>query len=65
MLKDDFLQKVNDFLIQRNISATAFGILAIEDPTFVLKLRRGRECREATQQKILDFMDNYIEGRDA
>lgn len=65
MLKNDFLQKVNDFLIQHKISATAFGILAIEDPSFVLKLRRGRECREATQQKILDFMDNYIEGRDA
>lgn len=59
MLKKDFLEKVNDFLNASAIPAATFGVLAIGDPSFVLKLRKGRECREATQTRVLDFINNY------
>lgn len=59
MLKKDFLEKVNDFLDVSVMPPATFGVLAIGDPSFVLKLRKGRECREKTQERVLAFMADW------
>ncbi len=60
MLKRDFVHIVDLFLAATGMSQTALGILSLEDPSFILKLRRGREPREATRQKVIDFMRAYV-----
>lgn len=62
MQKDDFRKEVEDFINQTGISETAFGILALKQPNFVFQLKEGRECREATQEKVFEFMTHYTGG---
>lgn len=59
MQKDEFKKTVEQFIEEKQISETAFGILALKQPNFVFQLKEGRECREATQEKVLEFMANY------
>ena len=59
MTKKDFLETVEEFLKAKEMSATTFGILANKEPNLVFTLRDGRECREETQARVLDFINNY------
>jgi predicted transcriptional regulator len=59
MTKKDFLEMVENFLSNKGMSATTFGILANKEPNLVFTLREGRECREETQARVLDFINNY------
>lgn len=59
MTKKEFLQTIEDFLTKTGMAPTAFGILAINNPALVFDLRNGRECREETQNKVLNFIENY------
>lgn len=65
MLKetDPILTKVNDFLAERGIAASAFGMQAVGDPNFVIDLRAGRELRRATRRKVELFMATYKPGQ--
>lgn len=58
---EEFKQKVFDFMKAHQISATTFGILANKEPNFVFLLKSGRECRESTQKRVLDFIRRYEE----
>lgn len=59
MKKSDFLNLVEEFLQRSGLSPTTFGKKAKEDPKFVFNLRGGTESREATQQKVINFMRAY------
>jgi predicted transcriptional regulator len=59
MNKKDFLETVETFMKTKEMSATMFGILANKEPNLVFTLREGRECREETQARVLDFINNY------
>jgi predicted transcriptional regulator len=59
MNKKDFLETVETFMKTKEMSATTFGILANKEPNLVFTLREGRECREETQARVLDFINNY------
>lgn len=59
MNKNEFLEKVEFFLIKSGISATSFGILAAGEPNFVFGLRKGREAREKKQNRVLSFIARY------
>jgi homoserine dehydrogenase len=59
MQKDEFRKTVEDFIEETEMSETNFGIGALKQPNFVFQLKDGRECREATQEKCLLFMENY------
>ena len=61
MTKKDFLEKVEFFLKKNKLTPTAFGFASANNPTFVFVIRNGRECRESTQKRILDFMNNFEE----
>ena len=56
---EEFKQKIFDFMAANNMSATTFGILANKEPNFVFLLKSGRECRETTKQRVLDFIRDY------
>lgn len=59
MTKKDFLETIENFLNIKGMSATTFGILANKEPNLVFTLREGRECREETQARVLDFINSY------
>lgn len=59
MTKKEFLETIEDFLKKNKIAPTTFGIKAYNDPSLVFDLRSGRECREETQNKVLNFINNY------
>lgn len=56
------LQKIEAFLKATGMSATAFGIKALNDPPFVQQLRDGRDPKMSTAQRCEEFMASYIEG---
>lgn len=62
MQKDEFRQLIEDFIQENQMSETSFGVLALKQPNFVFQLKDGRECREATQDKVLAFMASYTSG---
>lgn len=53
---DPTLTSVEDFLKQSGMTPTAFGQRALNDPTLVHEMRRGRECKRATRARILEFI---------
>lgn len=59
MKQTDFLRKIEFFLKRNKITPTKFSKLAVNDPTFVASLYKGRECLDRTKDKVLDFMKNY------
>ena len=52
----NLLSKVERCLRRRKITASRFGRMAAGDPKFVFDLRRGREPRPRTTQRILAFI---------
>ena len=50
---------VENFLKKTNMSPTAFGVLANKEPNLVFLMRNGRECREETRERILNFINSY------
>lgn len=53
---DPILMEVEDFLRTTGMTATAFGQRALNDPTLVHEMRRGRECKRATRARIAEFI---------
>ena len=51
--------KVDAFLKRCDMSPTAFGKAAANDPKFVFMLREGREPRKVLRKRILDWMAGY------
>lgn len=64
MTKKDFAETIETFLEKHKMAPTTFGILANKEPNFVFLIRDGRECREETQARILNFMQQYKENSD-
>jgi hypothetical protein len=54
---DPILERVEAFLRASSLTATAFGQKALNDPTLVHELRRGRECKRATRARIAAFIE--------
>ena len=63
MTKDDFKKTIARFIENTKMSATALGLSAANNPKFVFDVQNGRECREATQERVLDFMRNYAKDK--
>jgi hypothetical protein len=53
------IRKVEKFLRKHDMAATKFGRLAAHDPRFVLDLRMGRIPRPATEERTLQWMEQY------
>ncbi|MDD4556237.1 MAG: hypothetical protein PHE89_02765 [Alphaproteobacteria bacterium] len=59
MKKQEFLEKIKDFLTRTGMSPTTLGVKALREPNFVFTVYKGRECREETQTRVIDFMRDY------
>lgn len=59
MDKNTFRSEIEKFLKKHKMAPSTFGVLANKEPNLVFLIREGRECREATQKRILDFIKNY------
>ena len=51
------LRDVEKFLRNSDMPATRFGRQAVRDPRFVFDLRRGREPRPSTIEKVRAFLE--------
>ena len=54
--KEEFKNIIETYISEENISATALGIKTLKDPSFVLKVSRGREVREEGKLKVINFI---------
>lgn len=55
---DPILADVEAFLTSSGMTPTAFGHKALNDPTLVHELRRGRECKRATRARIAEYISS-------
>ncbi len=62
---DPTLAAVETFLTESGMTPTAFGVQALNDPTLVPELRKGRECKRATRARIMDFIQSESARRRA
>ena len=51
------LREIEKFLRRSHTAPTRFGRDAVGDPRFVFDLRRGREPRPVTIQRVRDFLE--------
>lgn len=56
---DPILPDVERFLQAAQMTATAFGVRALNDPTLVHELRNGRECKRRTRARIRQFIETF------
>jgi len=50
---EHFQQAVEQFIADKGMTPTEFGKQFAGDPLFVFQLRKGREPRTATRQRVL------------
>ena len=51
------LREVEKFIRSQDIAPTRFGRDAVGDPRFVFDLRRGREPRPSTVDRVRQFLE--------
>lgn len=59
---DPVLPDVEKFLQASQMTATAFGQRALNDPTLVHELRSGRECKLKTRARIREFIQAFADA---
>lgn len=55
------LREVEKFLKNSNMPAARFGREVVKDPRFVFDLRRGREPRPRTVERVRAFLETSLE----
>ncbi|MFT3686389.1 MAG: hypothetical protein QM783_15955 [Phycisphaerales bacterium] len=59
MTDEEFLLLVEGFMHRYHLSPTTFGILAMDDPKFVFKLREGRASYAKTMIQVRRYMEQH------
>lgn len=65
MTRVEFLEAVEAFLRETGMPDRALGLAAVNETSFVKKLRDGREARERTRERVLAFMDQHRQNCEA
>jgi len=60
LTRESFLSEVEAFLTRANMNATAFGRLAVGDPSFIPDLRAGR----APNLRVVERVHEFIRAHD-
>ncbi len=55
-LAQELLAEVLTYIATRGIDPTNFGKAALNDPSFVIKLKAGRQPKSDTIDKVREFM---------
>ena len=58
-LSETFYQEIEKFLVDKNVPATRFGLLALNDREFVRRMRRGGSVTLRTYDRVKEFMNSY------
>jgi hypothetical protein len=53
------LRSIEKHLRDHDIRPASFGRAAVGDPSFVFELRRGRDPRPRTAEKVLAYIDAH------
>lgn len=56
-------RRIELYLRKNAIAPTRFGREAVNDPRFVFDLRKGRELRENTADRVARWLDSREAGR--
>jgi hypothetical protein len=59
---DPLLIDIEAYLGKTGMSAQAFGRATVNDSGFLTTLRRGREVRRKTRQRVLQFIQDHPTG---
>lgn len=63
MTHDEFLESIEQFLSESQMSPSRFGLDAMGDPSFVRQVREGRSCGLRIVERVQEFMDaNRVQG---
>jgi hypothetical protein len=57
--RQKLLQDIECFIDKFGLAASRFGLLAMNDPALVKRLRAGGDVRTETAQKLRDFMRGW------
>ena len=63
-LAEAFLLEIERFLERSGMSATAFGLAAVNDPNFVGDLRNGRKPNLGVVDRVHEFIRNHDVSRE-
>ena len=56
---DEFLARIEAFLVEAKMPATRLGIEAVRDPNFVHDVRKGRVPSLAVAGQVIRFMEEH------
>ena len=59
---DKFLSEIDAFLKRKEMSASAFGRAALNDPNFVMDVRAGRMPNLGLVKRVYDFIASQEEA---
>ncbi len=57
MNRDEFLNRIEGFLAESGMSASTFGVKAVNDSAFVFRLRGGRDPKLSQVEKVIGFIE--------
>lgn len=60
---DAFEDLVEGFMKAKNLRADRFGLMAVDRPDFVYRMRRGTDFRRSTLRQVVAFMGGDDENR--
>ena len=64
-MQPNLLTDIETFMSTHDLSATAFGVMALNDRHFVKQLRKGRRVWPETEVKVRGFMAKYRPQQEA
>ena len=60
---DILLAEIEAFIVRTGMTPTEFGVQALRDPAFMIRLRAGSDVRLRTADKVRAFMASHGRGR--
>jgi hypothetical protein len=61
--REKLLAAIDAFLARHEMPQSQFGIEAMRDPSFVMRLRAGGQLRSDTIDKVEEFIRDYKQAR--
>ena len=58
-IRQQLVDEIDTFLARHSMTAADFGIAAMSDIAFVYKLRKGRDVRVSTVDRVRAYMAGY------
>lgn len=60
-IRENFKSEVEAFLKDNEMQPSIFGLAAVNDPSFVIRLRNNRNFRLDTIERVQKYMRDYRE----